>query len=215
MLKEWRKTETGCFIHTTAIIEPWVKMGKGCVVNPYAVVGRLPAGSKALARKAKRIRELTIGDNVEIGCNAVVFGGVEIGDDSLIGDFAHIREQSKIGSRCVIGRYVAVSYESQIADDCRLQDATVFTGIAGKGCFFGVGVVMSNDRRIDLKDYKFKGVEFAVFGERVMVGSGANILAGVKIGDDVVIGAGALVVKDVAAGYKVLGVPGDKVKVER
>lgn len=213
---QWTKIGSS-FVHCTAVVEPWVKLGNDCVVHPYAVVGRLPSHSRALARRPYDIRELEIGDRVEIGCHAVIFGGVKIGDDCLIGDFAHIREQVEIGNRCVIGRYVAISYDSRIGDDCRFQDKTVLTGIVGKGCFFGVGVVTSNDRRIDLEDYKHEKekIQLPVFGEKVMVGSGANILAGVKIGDRTVIGAGALIVKDIEADQKVYGWSGiTKLEIE-
>jgi len=207
---DWRKDEKGCFIHRTAIVESWVQLGSGCVVHPYAVVGRLPSSSRALARRARLIRELVVGDRVEIGCHSVVFGGSEIGNDTLVGDFAHIREQVKIGERCVIGRYVAISYESIVGNDCRFQDGTVLTGVVGDGCFFGVGVVTSNDRNIDLDNYNYSASRIAlpVFGNKVMVGSGANVLAGVKIGDGALIAAGALVLKDVAPGMMVYGRPG-------
>jgi acetyltransferase-like isoleucine patch superfamily enzyme len=205
---DWVKVGNS-FVHKTAIVESWVELGQNCVIHPYAIVGRLPSHSKALARQPNSIRELQLGDRVEIGSHAVIFGGVKIEDDTLIGDFAHIREQVEIGKRCVIGRYVAISYESKISDDCRFQDNTVLTGIVGKGCFFGVGVVTSNDRRIDLKDYKYERskIQIPVFGERVMVGSGANVLAGVIVGDDVVIGAGALVIQNVEANSIVFGSP--------
>ena len=50
------------------------------------------------------------------------------------------------------------------------------------------------------------------FGDRVYVGTGATFVNGTEdkpliIGDDAVIGAGACVVKDVAAGTTVVGVP--------
>jgi acetyltransferase-like isoleucine patch superfamily enzyme len=44
-------------------------------------------------------------------------------------------------------------------------------------------------------------------GKRVFVGSGARIMPGVRIGDDVKIGAGATVLNDVAAGATVYGPP--------
>jgi serine acetyltransferase len=44
-------------------------------------------------------------------------------------------------------------------------------------------------------------------GDRVIVGTGANIIQGVTVGDDAVIGAGAVVLDDVQAGATVVGVP--------
>ncbi len=47
----------------------------------------------------------------------------------------------------------------------------------------------------------------ARIGERVLVGTGAQILQYLAIGDDAVVGAGAVVTRDVASGQTVVGVP--------
>ncbi len=192
-------------ISPLAYVAPWVEFGEGCIVHPFAVVGKLPDESRALARAPRRIERLIIGPRTIIGCHSVIFGGVAIGADTLIGEFVHIREGVTIGARCVIGRYVSVSYDTEIADDCRFQDGAVITGKVGPECFFGVGVITSNDRNVDLANYHHPAPQLPVFGRRVMVGSGANILAGVTIGDEALIGAGALVVTDVPPGARVLG----------
>src|ERR1051326_6814760 len=172
--QDWVKTRNGSFVHKTALIEPWVELGQNCVVNPFAVIGRLPGSTKALARTPRIIRELKIGNNVEIGCGAIIFGGVEIGEETFVGDYAHIRELVTIGKRNVIGRYVGISYESKTGADCRFQDRTILTGLVGDGCFFGIGVITSNDRRIDLDDYHYDSAKIRLpeFGKKVMVGSG-------------------------------------------
>ncbi|MCL1923214.1 MAG: serine O-acetyltransferase [Propionibacteriaceae bacterium] len=45
-------------------------------------------------------------------------------------------------------------------------------------------------------------------GNRVLLGAGAKLIGPITIGDDVKIGANALVVKDVAPGQTVVGIPG-------
>jgi len=196
-------------ISPLAYVAPWVRFGRGVVVHPFAVVGRVPDTSLALARQPAQEEWLEIGDNTVIGPHVVIYAGTKIGRDCLIGDYASVREQCVVGDRCVIGRYVSINYECQIADDVRFQDTTHLTGRArvGRGCFFGVGVVTSNDRRVDLVDYHYPTPQPVTFGERVMIGSGANIVAGVHVGDGALIGAGALVVKDVPAGGKALNIP--------
>ena len=52
-----------------------------------------------------------------------------------------------------------------------------------------------------------------IIGDRVDVGAGACILGAVHVGDDVVVGANSVVVKDVAAGNTVFGVPARPVKL--
>lgn len=49
-------------------------------------------------------------------------------------------------------------------------------------------------------------------GKRCFIGAGAIILGPIRIGDDAKIGAGALVLKDVAPGTTVVGVPAREVK---
>lgn len=195
-----------------ALVAPWAQLGHGVVIHPHAIVGRLPDESSALARQPLRSRELYIGARTVIGPGAVIYGGTSILDDCLIGDHASIREGCVIGNRVVIGRHVTINYDCVILDDSRFQDFTHLTGGAtvGRGCFFGVNVVTSNDRRVDLVDYHYPGPNPCRFGDRVMIGSGANILAGVTIGDDALIGAGALVVKDVPSGATMLGSPSQR-----
>jgi acetyltransferase-like isoleucine patch superfamily enzyme len=147
-----------------------------------------------------------------IGPHAIVYGGTTIGENCLIGDHASVREGCVLGDRVVVGRYVSINYDCEIADDVRFQDTTHLTGGAkvGRGCFFGVGVITSNDRHVDLVDYHYPGAQPTIFGERVMVGSGANIVAGVTVGDGALIAAGALVVKDVPAGHTMMGRPAER-----
>jgi UDP-3-O-[3-hydroxymyristoyl] glucosamine N-acyltransferase len=188
-------------VHRTAVVSSWVTLGSGCIVHPFAVVGRIPSRSRALARQPAAAEYLEIGPRTEIGCHAVVFADVDIGADCLIGDFSLIREGAVIGNRCVIGCHVSISYDSEISDDCRFQNGTVFHGGCGRGCFFGVGVVCSSPiDECDLDNYAHRGSTPPLIGERVMVGSGANLVAGIKIGDNALIGAGAVVTKDVEAG---------------
>lgn len=208
MDNQYARMLNDALIHRTAVVANWVRLGAGCIVHPFAVIGRMPDRSRALARRPEAARTLTIGDSCIIGCHATIYGDVEIGDDTLIGDYASIREGSRIGDRCVIGRQVTINYNARIADDCRFQDGTHITGDCeiGEGCFFGVGVVTSNDRRVDLDRYHFPmPPQPCRFGARVLVGSGANVLAGVSVGDRATIGAGALVTSDVPEGAIMLG----------
>ena len=52
------------------------------------------------------------------------------------------------------------------------------------------------------------GQRHPMVGNRVMIGAGAKVLGPVTIGDDSRIGANAVVVRDVAAGCVIVGVPG-------
>jgi len=212
MLIEFRLEEesdwwyfNGGKIHKTAIIAPWVRFENNCIVHPYAIVGRVPDNHSALARQPNQIKVTTIGINCVIGCHSVIYSDVVLGDRCFIGDHALVREGSRIGEESMIGCHVSISYDSKIGKRSRFQNASVFHGECGDDCFFGVGTICSSDKRIDLNNYQHLGSHPPKFGNRVLVGSGANILPEITIGDDAVIGAGSVVVKNVKPQSLVLG----------
>jgi acetyltransferase-like isoleucine patch superfamily enzyme len=194
---------------TKFYIEPWVTLGRDCIIHPYAYLGKLPSQSPSLARRAPVIKQLIIGDETEIGPHATIYGGARIGSRCLIGDGASVREGAVIGDRCVIGTNVCVSYDAELADGVRVQNGTLIADgwKVGRGTFIGVNVSTMSDRRREVVGYVFTGSDGSVIGERCLIGSGAVILPGLVIGNDVVIGAGALVTKDVRDGAVVLGQP--------
>lgn len=114
------------------------------------------------------------------------------------------------------------------------QIARLFTGVEihpaakiGK-CFFidhGMGVVIGETSEIG--DYvtlfqgvtlggtgKERGKRHPTLGDHVVVGAGAKILGGIKIGDKVKIGANSVILKSVPPNSTVIGVPGRIVKAE-
>lgn len=54
-----------------------------------------------------------------------------------------------------------------------------------------------------------------IIGHRTLIGAGAVVLPGRKIGDDCIIGAGAVVVNDIPAGQTVIGVPAKQIRAKR
>lgn len=196
-------------IHPTAVISEWVTLGKNVTIHPYAVVGRLPSASGVLARTPTQKRFLHIGDNTEIGCHSIIYGGVVIGSDCLVGDRVTIREDSTLGNRCLLGIGVTLGYEALLYDDVRIMEGSHITGrsILEDGVFVGLNVTTSNDRRIDTENYRYdpSSVHGPIFREKSMIGSGANVLPGVVVGKYAKIAAGAVVVKDVPDGILMIG----------
>lgn len=182
------------------------------MIHPTALVSYQPMRSPALGRSTRNWPEATIGSGVRIGAYAVVYSGVEIGADCLIGEHSAIREGCRIGNRCLIGQGVFINYEAEIGDEVRIIQGAHIAGLAriGGGTFIGPHVVMSNVRHIDVdhQAFDYRDAAAPIIGERVMIGTGANIVAGVRIGDRAVIAAGAIVARDVPAGGYVRGQPG-------
>jgi serine O-acetyltransferase len=114
------------------------------------------------------------------------------------------------------------------------QVARLLTGIEihpratiGKGFFIdhGMGVVIGETAEIG--DYvtlfqgvtlggtgKERGKRHPTVGNHVVVGAGAKILGGIRIGDNVKVGANSVVLKSVPANSTVTGVPARVIKME-
>jgi len=200
-------------------VAPWPVMGLGVIVGPNPVFGLQPLANAANRRTVRQDHGAgSIGSGTIIGAGLILYAGVRIGADCRLGDRVTIREDTRIGARCVIGTNVDIQYGALIADDVRILNGAHIAGgtVIGDGSFIGPGVWTANDRHIDLADYQDRGTRAApIIGKRVFVGVGAIILPGVTIGDGAIIAAGAVVVKCVASGAKVFGMPASAAAADR
>jgi serine O-acetyltransferase len=114
------------------------------------------------------------------------------------------------------------------------QVARILTGVEihpaakiGRGFFIdhGMGVVIGETAEIGNYVTLFQGVTLGgtgkergkrhpTLGNHVVVGAGAKILGGIRIGDNVKIGANSVVLKSVPANSTVIGVPGRIIKAD-
>ena len=148
---------------------------------------------------------MAIGKNVQLGKEVRIYHpelvnlyDCVVGDETRIGTFVEIQVGAKIGSRCKI------SSHSFICEGVTIEDEV----------FVGHGVMFINDRfpRATTGDGRPQGPgDWKVEPTRVCrgasIGSNATILCGVTIGEYAIIGAGAVVIRDVAPGTVVAGVP--------
>lgn len=200
----WRVLHGGARVSAHAVVADWVSLCADAVVHPFALVGHMPSRASVLAHKPRRSHTLIVGELSEIGPHAVIYGGAIIGSECLIGDGASIREGVVIGDRCIIGRHVCINFDAVIESGVRIMDGSFVAegALIGENTLLGAGVVMSGDRRPG-RDYH--GTNAPRIGANCLIGSGANLLPGITIGDGATIGAGAVVGKDVPAGATVLG----------
>jgi len=147
-------------------------------------------------------KPVSIADDVVLGKDVVIHGfanlyGCVIGDGTRIGPFVEIQKNVRIGRLCKIQSH------SFICEGVTIDDEV----------FIGHGVMFINDRWPRATAHgRLQGpgdwhlLETYV-GRGATIGSGAIILAGVKIGEKAMIGAGAVVTKDVPPFTVVAGVP--------
>ena len=103
-----------------------------------------------------------------------------------------IHPGAKIGRRFFIdhGMGVVIGETAEIGDDCTLYHGVTLGGTSWN-----------------------KGKRHPTLGNQVVIGAGAKILGPIMIGDGGRVGSNAVVVKDVAPGATVVGVPGKVVQL--
>ena len=134
-----------------------------------------------------------IGKNVSAWHFTYVGDDVEIGDNVKIGSLAHIDYNVKIGENTKIEGLAYIPPLSRI----------------GKNAFIGPNAVLTNDP-YPMCD-KMVGITIE---DGAIIGAGAVIKAGVKVGKNSVVAMGAVVTKDVPDNVVVLGNPA-RVKYSR
>jgi acetyltransferase-like isoleucine patch superfamily enzyme len=192
-------------------IYPGVTLGDGCTVYDGAVLGRPPQAAGTTTRPVKPPGPLTIGPGCVIGANAVLYAGSTIGSEVLVGDLATVREGCCFADQVVVGRAVLVMYETSIGPRSRAIDGAILTGnmIIEADVFIGPGVGSINDNEVYLR--RFGLMPFATQGPTLrrfaLIGAGAQLAAGVEVGEGAIVAPQAMVTKAVAAWTVVAGVP--------
>jgi UDP-2-acetamido-3-amino-2,3-dideoxy-glucuronate N-acetyltransferase len=127
-----------------------------------------------------------LGKNVKVWNYSYVGSGTTIGDDVSIGSLAHVDYNVVIGARTRVEGSVYIPPMTRI----------------GKDVFVGPAAVITND------PYPPSGKMVGVtIEDGAVIGGGAVIKAGVRVGKKSVVAMGAVVTKDVPPGVVVLGVP--------
>ncbi len=145
----------------------------------------------------------TIASDVKLGKNVKIYNfvnlyGCEIGDNTKIGTFVEIQKNAKIGENCKIQSHTFICEGVTIEDNVLI----------------GHGVMFINDKypRATNNDGELKSeedwkVDTTLVEKGASIGSGATILANVRVGQNSIIGAGSTVTRDVLPDSIVAGNP--------
>ncbi|MDG2960714.1 bifunctional UDP-N-acetylglucosamine diphosphorylase/glucosamine-1-phosphate N-acetyltransferase GlmU [Bisgaard Taxon 10/6] len=161
-------------IDVNVIIEGKVKLGNGVKIGAGCV-----------------LKNVTIGDNTEIKPYSVLEDST-VGDKAAIGPFSRLRPGAELAAETHVGNFVEIK-KAKVGKGSKVNHLT-YVGDAeiGAACNIGAGVITCNYDGAN----KFK----TVIGDNVFVGSDAQLVAPVKVGNGATIGAGSTITKDVAAG---------------
>ena len=176
----------------TTWVDMDVTVGPDTVIHPGVFLqGRTRVGARCELHAGVRIVDSTLGDDVTVR-NHCVIQGAALAPGAQVGPFAHLRPGAVLGEAAKVGNFVEIK-ESSLGPGSKanhlsyLGDATI-----GDGVNVGAGTITCN--------YDGERKHATTVGDRVFIGSGAQLVAPVTLGDDAYVGAGSCVTDDVPAG---------------
>lgn len=178
------------------VLETSVKVGKGVIIEPFAVV----KGNSVLADGCV-VGSFSYVENSTIGANTVVKSSricdSVVGANCTVGPNAHLRDNAVVSNNCRVGNFVEIK-NSTLHEGVKAShlsyvgDATV-----GKGTNIGCGVIFVN--------YDGKTKHKTRVGDNCFIGCNANLVAPLSIGDECFVACGTTVDKDMPAGAFSIG----------
>lgn len=172
-------------------IEDGVKIGRDTVIRSGAkIMGDTVIGEDCVITGDSTICDSTIEDNVII--KSSVIESSYVGEGTDIGPYAHLRPKSNLGKHVHIGNFVEV--KNATVGDFTKAGHLAYVGDAdlGEHINIGCGAIFVNYDGINKHRSKID--------DRAFIGSNANIVAPVHIGEKGFIAAGSTITKDVSSG---------------
>lgn len=164
------------------------KIGRDTVIYPNCFIGpNVIIGANCRIEGATSIKNSTIGDNVIIKYSYI--DGADISNNVNIGPYSHIRPESVLAENVKVGNFSEIKKSvietgSKVNHLSYIGDAKV-----GKNVNVGAGTITCN--------YDGSKKHQTIIGDNSFVGSNVNLVAPVKIGEQVLIAAGSTITDDV------------------
>ncbi len=170
-----------CFIDINCVFEGDVTIGTGAVIGPGGVLRNASIGDDSVIHPHCVIEDSSVGSRCQIGPFARLRPGAHFADGAKAGNFVEVKKST-------IGENSKVNHLTYIGD------STI-----GKRVNVGAGTITCN--------YDGANKHHTEIGDDVFIGSGAQLVAPMKIGAGATIGAGSTLSKEVPAGALTLTRP--------
>ncbi len=180
----------------TAYISEQAEIAPDCVIGPNVqILGKCKIGTGVTMDGTAWLSNVTVGarSHLKLGVRAE---DCTIGEDCDIGPFAHLRAGTELAGHNRIGNFVEtkkarLGHGTKASHLSYLGDATI-----GSDTNVGCGVITVN----------YDGYEKhqTVIGDRCMLGCDTQLVAPVKVGDDVYVASGTTIVREVPDGVLVM-----------
>ena len=187
-------------------------IGDNCIVLENVLLG-FPDTTKLLELSQLNLNlehaeydGATLGNNVIIRSDAVIYCNVVLGSYVRTGHKILIRENTRIGSNVLIGTNTVIDNNCQIGNHVSMQSAVYLpanTRIEDY-VFLGPSVTLANDR-YPIREKS--DLPAPVIRRGASIGANATILPAVEVGEGAMVAAGAVVTKNVPPWHYAIGVP--------
>lgn len=201
-----------CLIHGSCKMYGINKIGKNCTILENVILG-YPSGNvlNQVLTKNQKIEDfpfngVAIGDNALIRPNCTIYCDVTIGNDLRTGHNAMVREMTTIGNGVLIGTNVIIDGSTKIGNHVSIQGNVYIptNTVIEDNVFLGPCSVLANDKYPIRVKYDLKG---PILRKGASLGANSTILPGVEIGEGAMVAAGSVVTKDVPAWKLAIGAP--------
>ncbi|MCL2605387.1 MAG: hypothetical protein FWD90_13005 [Defluviitaleaceae bacterium] len=172
-------------------IDETVEIAADVTIYPNAVLeGACKIEAGAYIGPGAHLKNVYVGPNAKIHSYSVLTDA-KVGADTDIGPFAYLRGNAEVGERCRIGSFVEIK-KSRVGDDTNAAHlAYIGDAAVGRNVNIGCGVITAN--------YDGKTKSRTVIGDNAFIGSNANLIAPVEVGEWGYIAAGSTVNEDIPA----------------
>lgn len=166
-----------------------IEAGLDCVIDVNVIMeGPVSLGANVRVGANCLLHNVRISDNVTIRPNTVI-EDAEVGDGAVIGPFARIRPGTRIAGGAHVGNFVELK-NTELASGAKVNHLSyVGDSSVGEGSNIGAGVITCN--------YDGANKHRTEIGADAFVGSNAQLVAPVRIGNGATVGAGSTITQDV------------------
>ncbi len=190
----------------SVFIDKCVRFGKNVIIyENNRIEGETFIDDNSIILPGNYIIDTKIGKNCQIDCSRI--DKSVIGDDCSIGPFARLRPNSFLENEIKVGNFVEIK-NSNVKSRTKISHlAYVGDADVGEDCNIGCGAIFVN--------YNGKLKSRTTIGDNCFIGSNCNVIAPVKIEDNVYVCAGTTVTNNVNNDDFVIGRVRQEVKEKR
>ncbi|MDR1052395.1 MAG: bifunctional UDP-N-acetylglucosamine diphosphorylase/glucosamine-1-phosphate N-acetyltransferase GlmU [Endomicrobium sp.] len=182
------------------------KIGKDTIIYPGVFIDiGVSIGEKCVIKGYSYLINSKIGYN-----NTIIYSYIEgsiIKNKVTVGPFAHIRHGTVLSENVKIGNFSEIK-NSKVKEKSKINHLSyIGDSKIGKNVNIGAGTITCN--------YDGKKKNKTIIGQKSFIGSNVNLVAPIKIGENVFIAAGSTVTKNVPSNKFTISRPKQKIKQKK